>query len=164
MKLRTIVAAAGLAGAMALTTACSGADTTRPTGAGATADAAQLALTPTTAKAKGEVSTVNWLLEDEPDSLDLDTQGGSAGRTVLSNVCERLYQLQPDMSVKPSLVRQATGPDDKTLVLSLRDDVVFHDGSRDDGGRRPVQPPAPRPAGDGAVRRVRERRGDDQDR
>lgn len=129
MKLRTIVAAAGLAGAMALTTACSGADTTRPTGAGATADAAQLALTPTTAKAKGEVSTVNWLLEDEPDSLDLDTQGGSAGRTVLSNVCERLYQLQPDMSVKPSLVRQATGPDDKTLVLSLRDDVVFHDGS-----------------------------------
>ncbi|GGT05836.1 ABC transporter substrate-binding protein [Streptomyces kurssanovii] len=129
MKLRTTVAAAGLAGAMALTTACSGADTTSRAGSGATADAAQLTLTPTTAKAEGEVPTVNWLLEDEPDSLDLDTQGGSAGRTVLSNVCERLYQLQPDMSVQPSLVRQATRPDARTLVLALRDDVTFHDGS-----------------------------------
>jgi peptide/nickel transport system substrate-binding protein len=129
MKLKTSIAAAGLAGAMALTTACSGADTGPSAGGGKTADAATLKLTPTTVEAKGEVATANWLLEDEPDSLDLDTQGGSAGRTVLSNVCERLYQLQPDMMVRPSLVRTATTPDPKTLVLSLRGDVTFHDGS-----------------------------------
>ncbi|MEU0372905.1 ABC transporter substrate-binding protein [Streptomyces sp. NPDC006283] len=130
MKLKPSIAAAGLAGAMVLTAACSGADTGPSAGGDKTADAASLQLTPTTAKAKGQIPTVNWLLEDEPDSLDLDTQGGSAGRTVLTNVCERLYQLQPDMSVRPFLARTATSPDAKTLVLTLRDDVSFHDGSK----------------------------------
>lgn len=128
MKLKSSIAVAGIAGALALTTACSGA-TTSPSG-GKTADASKLHLTPTTLKAAGAVGTVNWLLEDEPESLDLDVQGGSAGRTVLSNVCERLFQLQPDMSVETSLVRKVTRPDPTTLVLSLRDDVTFHDGSK----------------------------------
>ncbi|MFD5843974.1 ABC transporter substrate-binding protein [Streptomyces chartreusis] len=129
MKLKTVTAAAGVAGALALATACSGATTGASAGGGKAPGAAGLTLTPTTARATGSVAAVNWLLEDEPDSLDLDTQGGSAGRTVLSNVCERLYQLQPDMSVRPSLVRQAARPDATHLVLTLRDDVTFHDGS-----------------------------------
>ncbi|MDX3529421.1 ABC transporter substrate-binding protein [Streptomyces sp. ID05-39B] len=131
MNLKTSIAVVGLAGAMALSTACSGANT-GPSAAGVdrAADPVDLHLTPTTAQAKGEVSNVNWLLEDEPDSLDLDTQGGSAGRTVLTNVCERLFQLQPDMTARPFLARTATSPDAKTLVLALRDDVSFHDGSR----------------------------------
>ncbi|MFC8240384.1 ABC transporter substrate-binding protein [Streptomyces chartreusis] len=129
MKLKTVTAAAGVAGALALATACSGATTGASAGGGKAPGAAGLTLTPTTARATGSVAAVNWLLEDEPDSLDLDTQGGSAGRTVLSNVCERLYQLQPDMSVRPSLVRQAARPDARHLVLTLRDDVTFHDGS-----------------------------------
>lgn len=128
MKLSTCLAAVGLAGAMTLTAACSGADTGSAEGT-ANVDVSKLKLTPTTAAAKGAVDSVNWLLEDEPESLDLDTQGGSAGRTVLSNVCERLYQLQPDMSVSPSLVARETRPDARTLVLTLRDDVTFHDGS-----------------------------------
>ncbi|MCZ4606395.1 ABC transporter substrate-binding protein [Streptomyces sp. Lzd4kr] len=129
MKLKTVTAAAGVAGALALATACSGATTGASAGGNKAPGAADLTLTPTTARATGSVAVVNWLLEDEPDSLDLDTQGGSAGRTVLSNVCERLYQLQPDMSVRPSLVRQADRPDARHLVLTLRDDVTFHDGS-----------------------------------
>ncbi|MCX4700612.1 ABC transporter substrate-binding protein [Streptomyces sp. NBC_01352] len=110
-----------------LTAACSGADTTTATGGAV--DAAELKLTPTTPAAQGTVPKVNWLLEDEPDSLDLDTQGTSAGRVVLTNVCERLYQLQPDMTVKPFLAEKAATPDDKTLVLTVRDGVTFHDGS-----------------------------------
>nr|ANO42604.1 ABC transporter substrate-binding protein [Streptomyces sp. SAT1] len=113
---------------MTLTAACAGADTGSSEKA-AGVDVSTLKLTPTTARAAGAVDSVNWLLEDEPDSLDLDTQGGSAGRTVLSNVCERLYQLQPDMSVQPSLVTKETRPDARTLVLTLRDGVTFHDGS-----------------------------------
>ncbi|MGW9432022.1 ABC transporter substrate-binding protein [Streptomyces decoyicus] len=107
---------------------CSGA--TNTLGGGKPLNAADLQLTPTTAQATGRLGTVNWLLEDEPDSLDLDTQGTSAGRTVLTNVCERLYQLQPDMSVRPFLARKVTRPDPTTLVLSLRDDVTFHDGAK----------------------------------
>ncbi|WP_405534174.1 ABC transporter substrate-binding protein [Streptomyces sp. NBC_00075] len=129
MKLKSAVAAAGLAGALALTAACSGADTGSSAGDGAAVDVTKLELTPTTAPATGSVASVNWLLADEPESLDLDTQGGSAGRTVLSNVCERLYQLQPDMSVQPSLVAKESRPDAKTLVLTLREGVTFHDGS-----------------------------------
>ncbi|MEV7002485.1 ABC transporter substrate-binding protein [Streptomyces sp. NPDC093982] len=130
MKLRTATTAAGVAGAMALLAACSGATTGASASGGKAADAADLALTPTTPQAAEPVAAVNWLLEDEPDSLDLDTQGGSAGRTVLTNVCERLYQLQPDMSVRPFLARQAARPDATHLVLTLRDDVTFHDGSK----------------------------------
>ncbi|MER5179749.1 ABC transporter substrate-binding protein [Streptomyces sp. NPDC002896] len=125
---KRMAAAAGLVAATVLTTAgCSGADTAATTGK--PADAAKLALTPTTPTAKGQVTKVNWLLEDEPDSLDLDSQGTSAGRVVLTNVCERLYQLQPDMTVKPFLAEKAATPDDKTLVLTVRDGVTFHDGS-----------------------------------
>ncbi|MFC8076005.1 ABC transporter substrate-binding protein [Streptomyces sp. NPDC057307] len=124
---RTTVVTAGLAVATLLAAGCSGADQTS-TG-GETADAASLTLSATTPAAKGGLTEANWLLEDEPDSLDLDTQGTSAGRVVLTNVCERLYQLQPDMSVKPLLAEKAATPDDRTLVLTLRDGVTFHDGT-----------------------------------
>ncbi|MFJ2773586.1 ABC transporter substrate-binding protein [Streptomyces sp. NPDC087300] len=121
--------AAGLAATALLATAsCSGADTAA-TG-GAPADAAKLKLTAETPAAKGRQDKANWLLEDEPDSLDLDTQGSSAGRVVLTNVCERLYQLQPDMTVRPFLAEKARTPDDRTLVLTVRDGVTFHDGSK----------------------------------
>ncbi|MFG2314579.1 ABC transporter substrate-binding protein [Streptomyces tendae] len=127
MKLKTSIAALGMAGLTVLATACSGADTGRSGGTGR--DVTQLELTPTTAAATGAVDSVDWLLEDEPDSLDLDTQGGSAGRTVLTNVCERLYRLQPDMTVRPWLVEKAGRPDAKTLVLTVRQGVTFHDGT-----------------------------------
>ncbi|MCF3124333.1 ABC transporter substrate-binding protein [Streptomyces arenae] len=126
---RRRAAAAGLAATALLATAsCAGADTTAL--GGAPADAAKLKLTATTPAAKGHLDKARWLLEDEPDSLDLDTQGSSAGRVVLTNVCERLYQLQPDMSVRPHLATKARTPDDRTLVLTVRDGVTFHDGSK----------------------------------
>ncbi|MEV5979815.1 ABC transporter substrate-binding protein [Streptomyces sp. NPDC052114] len=124
---RRAAAAALAATALLATASCAGADTTAP--GGAPADAAKLRLTATTPAAKGQLDKADWLLEDEPDSLDLDTQGSSAGRVVLTNVCERLYQLQPDMSIRPHLATKARTPDDRTLVLTVRDGVTFHDGS-----------------------------------
>lgn len=125
---RRAVTAGLLATGLLTTVGCSGAD--KAATGGAPADAAKLKLTATTPAAQGAVPKVDWLLEDEPDSLDLDTQGTSAGRVVLTNVCERLYQLQPDMTIKPLLAERATTPDDKTLVLTVRDGVTFHDGSK----------------------------------
>lgn len=112
--------------ALAAVTACAGAPALGPGGPGRAGD---LPLKATTPKAGRPVDTARWLLEDEPASLDLDTQGSSAGRIVLTNVCERLYQLRPDMSVKPWLVTRESRPDPTTLVLGLRKGVTFHDGS-----------------------------------
>ncbi|MCX4970021.1 ABC transporter substrate-binding protein [Streptomyces sp. NBC_00654] len=125
---RTALAAGLVAATLAAAAGCSGA-TRNTAGSGSATDAGARELTPVTAPAKGELAGADWLLEDEPDSLDLDTQGSSAGRVVLTNVCERLYQLQPDMSTKPFLAEKAETPDDKTLVLTLRDGVTFHDGT-----------------------------------
>ncbi|MDJ1133795.1 ABC transporter substrate-binding protein [Streptomyces iconiensis] len=119
----------GLVAVLALAAAgCAGAPANETAGKGH--KAADLDLKPRTAAAKGPVNKARWLLEDEPASLDLDTQGSSAGRIVLTNVCERLYQLRPDMSVKPWLVTKESRPDDTTLVLGLRKGVTFHDGSK----------------------------------
>ncbi|MEB8341687.1 ABC transporter substrate-binding protein [Streptomyces endophyticus] len=129
MSTRRATVAALVAVTLLAASGCAGAD--RPEGGAAPVDASKLKLDATTPKAKGTLAKANWLMENEPDSLDLDTQGSSSGRIVLTNVCERLYQLQPDMTTEPFLAREAkTSDGGRTLTLTLRDDVTFHDGTR----------------------------------
>ncbi|MEV0386217.1 ABC transporter substrate-binding protein [Nonomuraea sp. NPDC050643] len=92
-------------------------------------DPAKLTLVERTAKAAGPLENAVWLLDEEPGTLDLDADGGTPNRTVMANVCERLMQTQPDMTVKPWLAEKAEQPDPKTMVLTLRQDATFHDGS-----------------------------------
>ncbi|EFL28070.1 putative ABC-type peptide/oligopeptide transport system [Streptomyces himastatinicus ATCC 53653] len=127
MRTTQLTIAVGVAGALLFTAGCSGAPSG---GGGATADVAKIRLTDTTAKASGSAATVNWLVENEPGTLDMDSQGGSSTRTVLANVCERLLQLRPDLTTAPHLAKKAEYAGGKKLVLTLRDDVTFHDGAR----------------------------------
>ncbi|MFI6086269.1 ABC transporter substrate-binding protein [Streptomyces sp. NPDC051217] len=119
--------AVALTAAAALVAGCSGATDTNGNATGAAA--ANLDLVKTTPKAAGGVDRINWLLEKEPDSFDLDRQASNQGRTVMANVCERLFQLGPDLTSSPHLAEKTDRPDDKTLVITLRDGVTFHDGS-----------------------------------
>ncbi|MFE3203219.1 ABC transporter substrate-binding protein [Embleya sp. NPDC059237] len=123
------LAALGLAALLGLSTACS----TKTTGgnhpAGTPGKPADLALTDTTAKGTGPVDNVRWLLAKEPKSLDLDVRSDSDSNALLANVCERLFQTQPDLSSRPHLADSATYTDPTTLVLKLRAGVTFHDGS-----------------------------------
>ncbi|NUW37731.1 ABC transporter substrate-binding protein [Nonomuraea sp. SMC257] len=114
-----------LAGLICLTAACGGG----PAATGRTPDPAKLTLVDRTAKAAGPLESATWLLDGEPGTLDLDVDGGTPNRTVMANVCERLLQTQPDMTVKPWIAEKIDQPDPRTMVLTLRDGVTFHDGS-----------------------------------
>ena len=47
----------------------------------------------------------------------------------MANVCERLLQLQPDLTTKPGLAEKYEWTDTTTLVFTVRQGVTFHDGS-----------------------------------
>ena len=101
------------------------------------ADGGGQALTPppesdllvTTDPAAAPVEHVDWMLTAEPVTLDPDLDSGNNEDTVTGNVCERLFQTQPDLSVEPHLAAAVDRPDPRTIVYTLRDDVTFHDGS-----------------------------------
>ncbi|SEH00556.1 peptide/nickel transport system substrate-binding protein [Nonomuraea solani] len=119
--MRKLIPLIGLAGLVA---ACGG-----PAATTKAPDPAKLTLVERTAKAAGPLDGAVWMLDKEPGTLDLDADGATANRTVMANVCERLMQTQPDMTVKPWLAEKAEQPDPKTMVLTLRQDATFHDGS-----------------------------------
>jgi peptide/nickel transport system substrate-binding protein len=113
-----------LAGLVGLTAACGGtAATTKAP------DVASLTLVDQTAKAAGPLEKATWLLGEEPGTLDLDIDGGTPNRTVMTNVCERLMQTQPDMTVKPWLAEKVDQPTPTTMVFTLRAGTTFHDGT-----------------------------------
>ncbi|MGH3360254.1 MAG: ABC transporter substrate-binding protein [Nocardioidaceae bacterium] len=85
-------------------------------------------LVATTKPASGPVDSVGWMLQAEPATLDSDVDAGDVEDSVIANMCERLFQLQPDFSVEPHLATKVARPDDRTIVYSLRDDVTFHSG------------------------------------
>lgn len=69
-------------------------------------------------------------LQDDPDVLDPDQSRTFAGRIVYTAVCDKLVDLSPEVDIVPQLATDWAYSDDATeLVLNLRDDVVFHDGT-----------------------------------
>ena len=84
---------------------------------------------PTTAAAAAETESVTWMLPKEPATFDLDVDSGTAENTILANVCERLMQVQPDLTTVPHLAETAEWTSDTTVVFTLRPGVTFHDGT-----------------------------------
>jgi peptide/nickel transport system substrate-binding protein len=99
-------------------------------GSTVTVEDRDLELIATTPAAAGGAGRINWMLDAEPLTLDTDYQGGTIEDTVVANVCERLYQLQPDLTVRPWLVGEPEQPDPTTFVYPVREGVTFHDGSQ----------------------------------
>lgn len=66
-------------------------------------------------------------------SLDPHRVGNTADQVYMFLLYDRLTQLGADMTIKPMLASSwAFSGDGKSLTLTLRDDVLFHDGSRFD--------------------------------
>ncbi|MER7111055.1 ABC transporter substrate-binding protein [Streptomyces sp. NPDC000229] len=88
-------------------------------------------LTTTTPPGTGTVDRVTWALPyGEPTTLDPAKTGDYSPQTVGANLCDTLTRMNADFSLSPGLARKTTWTDTRTLVLDLRPDVRFWDGSR----------------------------------
>ncbi len=69
-------------------------------------------------------------LGDDADILDPDQSRTFVGRIVYAGLCDKLVDLDADAQIIPMLATDWTYSDDGLqLVMNLRDDVVFHDGT-----------------------------------
>ena len=68
-------------------------------------------------------------LAEDPDLLDPTLARTFVGRIVFASLCDKLFDIRPDLNIVPQL---ATGyewsADNKALTLKLRQGVMFHDG------------------------------------
>jgi peptide/nickel transport system substrate-binding protein len=68
-------------------------------------------------------------LNDDPDALDPTISRAYVGRLVFAALCDKLFDVTPDLKIVPQL---ATGyewaGDQRSVVLKLRPGVKFHDG------------------------------------
>ncbi|MFK4069708.1 ABC transporter substrate-binding protein [Streptomyces sp. NPDC029674] len=116
----TVLTGVGLLAVTACTsTSGTGGDRPRPT-----------SLTTTTPPGAAEVDRVTWALPyGEPTTLDPAKIGDYSPQTVEANLCDTLTRMNADFSTSPGLARKVAWADERTLVLDLRSDVTFWDGS-----------------------------------
>jgi peptide/nickel transport system substrate-binding protein len=69
-------------------------------------------------------------LNDDPDALDPTISRAYVGRLVFAGLCDKLFDVTPDLKIVPQL---ATGyewaADQRSVVVKLRPGVKFHDGA-----------------------------------
>ncbi|MGO3148342.1 MAG: ABC transporter substrate-binding protein, partial [Leucobacter sp.] len=82
-----------------------------------------------TPAAAGPIDSVTWMLGGEPTTMDADIDATTPDDTVLANVCDRLMQVQPDLTLGAGIASNSEWIDDTHVVLTIRQDAVFHDGS-----------------------------------
>jgi peptide/nickel transport system substrate-binding protein len=74
-------------------------------------------------------STLKIGLNDDPDAIDPTISRAYTGRLVFAAVCDKLFDVTPDLKIVPQL---ATGhewsADHKSITIRLRPNVKFHDG------------------------------------
>lgn len=74
--------------------------------------------------------TLRAVVNANPSTLDPHTGGQGTDHAFLSTMFDKLIDYEPDsLAPIPSLATAWTWPDPRTLVLELRQGVVFHDGT-----------------------------------
>ncbi|MCI2419346.1 ABC transporter substrate-binding protein [Saccharopolyspora sp. K220] len=87
-------------------------------------------LVDSTPAASGPLDKATWFMPKEPATLDQDNDAaGATTDTVMGNVCERLVQVQPDLTIKPWLAEKFEWTTPTTLVFTIRQGVRFHSGN-----------------------------------
>ncbi|HEU4368615.1 MAG TPA: ABC transporter substrate-binding protein [Methylomirabilota bacterium] len=88
-----------------------------------------LALALLAAGPAGAQSVLRIGLNDDPDALDPTISRAYTGRLVFAAVCDKLFDVTPDLKIVPQLaLGYEWAPDQRSVVLKLRPGVKFHDG------------------------------------
>ena len=76
--------------------------------------------------------TLRIALREDADLLDPTLARTVMGRIVFAGLCDKLFDIDEKLNIVPQLATGYEWTDPKTLVLRLRDGVLFHDGTRMD--------------------------------
>jgi peptide/nickel transport system substrate-binding protein len=69
-------------------------------------------------------------LQDDADILDPDQARTFVGRIVFNALCDKLVDIDPDLTIVPMLAESWSWSDDGTvLTMQIREGATFHDGS-----------------------------------
>ena len=71
-------------------------------------------------------------LREDPDSLDPTLARTYVGRIVFAGMCDKLFDINAQLEIVPQLATGYEWADPKTLVIKLRDGVLFQDGTKMD--------------------------------
>ena len=71
-------------------------------------------------------------LREDPDSLDPALARTYVSRIVFAGLCDKLFDINEKLEIVPQLATGYEWTDPKTLVLKLRDGVLFQDGTKMD--------------------------------
>jgi peptide/nickel transport system substrate-binding protein len=97
------------------------------TGQAGAAPSATTALKPTTPAPSGEAGKITWATYRDVGTIDPIQAFDYPENTVITTLCDSLQRQAPDGSIGPGLAT-LTHPDDKTLVITLKDGPKFWDG------------------------------------
>ena len=96
----------------------------------ANASPCPLALAAALAAAAGTARAQNLRigLREDPDILDPTLARTFVGRIVFASLCDKLFDINEKLEIVPQLATGYRWEDPKTLVITLREGVRFHDG------------------------------------
>jgi peptide/nickel transport system substrate-binding protein len=68
-------------------------------------------------------------LREDPDILDPTLARTFVGRIVFASICDKLFDINERLEIVPQLAEAHRWEDPRTLVISIRPNVRFHDGN-----------------------------------
>lgn len=80
------------------------------------------------AAAPASAQTLRIGLREDPDILDPTLARTFVGRIVFASLCDKLFDIDKDLNIVPQLATSYRWDDPKTLTITLREGVKFHDG------------------------------------
>ncbi len=81
--------------------------------------------------AQAQAQTFRVGLAEDPDVLDPTLARTFVGRLVFSALCDKLFEVDEKLNIVPQLAsKHSWSADNKTLTITLRPGVTFHDGEK----------------------------------